>query len=70
LKSPLLGSKTFQIPLNPFTWGDPLALASPFGRRPQWLPLKKQGCFIPFQTGFVKMVSKKIVSKGDDEMNI
>jgi hypothetical protein len=23
------------------TWGDPLALASPFGRRPQWLPLGK-----------------------------
>jgi hypothetical protein len=33
-------------------------------------PPAPQGCFIPFQTGFVKMVSEKIASKGDDEMNI
>ncbi|QHG18480.1 hypothetical protein [Nostoc sp. ATCC 53789] len=32
-------------------------------------PFQGQGCFIPFQTGFVKMVSEKIVSEGDEKMN-
>ncbi len=29
-------------------------------------PQTGQGCFIPFQTGFVKMVSEKILSKSSD----
>ena len=36
---------------------------------PAGLPLLKQGCFIPFQTGFVKMVSEKVVSEGDEKMD-